>query len=103
MFVMRFVRGGDMCSLLYKQKQFNESRAKFYAAILAMALGHLHKLNFIYRDLKLENILIEEDGYLSLTDFGLTKKLKSKDEATTSFCGTPFYQAPEMVKGQSYM
>ena len=73
MFVMRFVRGGDMCSLLQKQKRFSEERAKFYVAVIALALGHLHTKNFIYRDLKLENILVEEDGYLSLTDFGLTK------------------------------
>ena len=102
MFVMRFVRGGDMCTLLQKQKRFSESRAKFYAAIVSMALGHLHKQNFIYRDLKTENILLEEDGYLSLTDFGLSKQLNNDDETTNTFCGTPVYLAPEIVKGYGY-
>lgn len=66
-----------------------------------MALGHLHKYQFLYRDLKTENILIEDDGYLSLTDFGLAKHCE-KGEVTNSFCGTSHYLAPEMIKGNGY-
>jgi serine/threonine protein kinase len=56
----------------------------------------MHSEGIIHRDLKLENILIDEDGYLKLIDFGLAKILKEDDE-TTTFCGTPEYLAPEMV------
>ncbi len=61
-----------------------------------MGVGHLHSQGIIHWDLKLENILVEEDGYLKLIDFGLAKILK-EDEDTTTFCGTPEYLAPEMV------
>ena len=66
---------------------------------IALALGHLHEQNIIYRDIKPENILMGEDGYISLTDFGLAKELKNPDEVTNSFCGTPEYLAPEIIDG----
>lgn len=73
---MKFVRGGELFLHLRKAKNFNESRAKFYAITVALALGHLHKKKIIYRDLKPENILMDEDGYICLTDFGLAKILE---------------------------
>ena len=77
---------------------FPENWVKFYAACIVFALEHLHKNNFIYRDMKLENLLLDEKGYLKLADFGLVKLLKESEKAKT-FCGTPEYLAPEVILG----
>lgn len=63
---------------------------------MTIAIGYLHMKGIVHRDLKLENILIDEDGYIKIIDYGLAKML-SDDQETTSFCGTPEYLAPEMV------
>jgi hypothetical protein len=59
-------------------KRFSEEQARFLIAQIALALGHLHKNNILYRDLKPENVLFNEDGYLKLADFGLAKMTASK-------------------------
>ena len=90
---------GELFFHLRRSKRFNESRAKFYAAEIVLAIEYLHKNGIIYRDLKPENILLGEDGHLKLTDFGLSKQGVFKDEKTYSFCGTPEYLAPEILLG----
>jgi serum/glucocorticoid-regulated kinase 2 len=102
-FLMKFVRGGELFSHLRQVSRFPEDRAKFYAVQVAMALGHLHTKKIIYRDLKPENILMDEDGYVCLTDFGLAKVLEGNAQAY-SFCGTPDYLAPEILveRGHSF-
>ena len=72
-FVMDFLNGGELFYHLRKEKKFNEERIRFYAAQIILALESLHDQGIIYRDLKPENILIDYDGYLKLTDFGLSK------------------------------
>jgi serine/threonine protein kinase len=61
-----------------------------------LALEALHKRNIMYRDLKPENVLLDEDGYCLLADFGLAKEI-NENENSTSFCGTIAYLAPEML------
>jgi serine/threonine protein kinase len=80
-------RGGELFQYLKEERRFSEERTRFYAAQIALGLGHLHKSNILYRDLKPENILVHENGYIKLADFGLAKLA----EESNSFCGTPEY------------
>ncbi len=72
-FLLDFVRGGHLYQYLQAERRFMEDRVCFYAAQIVLALGYLHKSGIVYRDLKTENILVEEDGYLKLADFGRAK------------------------------
>ena len=96
---MEYIPGGELFTHLRKSKKFTEDVARFYAAEILLALQYLHKdLNIIYRDLKPENLLLTKDGHIKLTDFGLSKK----NEISSSYCGTPEYLAPEIIKGDKY-
>ena len=95
-FVMPFLAGGELFQHLKKFGTFDEEKVRFYGAQIALALEYLHKKGIIYRDLTPENILMDENGYLKLSDFGMAKKLK-ENEKTLSFCGTPEYLAPEII------
>lgn len=103
-FVLDYVNGGELFFHLQRERHFSESRARFYAAEMASALGYLHSAGVVYRDLKPENILLDNDGHLVLTDFGLCKEgLDDEDNQTTAtFCGTPEYLAPEVIRKEAY-
>lgn len=101
-FVMDFINGGELFYLLQKDGNFSEDRSRFYSAEIAMGLGYLHSNGVIYRDLKPENILIGEDGHVRLTDFGIAKEGLGDKDRTSTFCGTPEYIAPEVLKGSAY-
>ena len=101
--IMEFINGGEIFYHLKRESRFVEERARFYAAEIVLALEHLHSLGILYRDLKPENILIDQSGHVKLTDFGLSKQgLMTHNSATYSFCGTPEYLAPEIVKGNGH-
>ena len=100
-FVMPFIRGGELFQHLRTAKYFPEDKVRFYAASIGLALDYLHSKGIIYRDIKPENILIGEVGYLKLIDFGMAKILQN-DEKATSFCGTPEYLAPEIITGEGH-
>ena len=95
-FVMSFMKGGELFFHLKESRKFPEERARFYAAQIALGLGHLHARNIVYRDLKPENILMDELGNVYLTDFGMAKMLP-EGGSTASFVGTPEYLAPEII------
>merc|ERR1712137_790608 len=99
--VLDFVNGGELFFHLKKEGKFSEERVRLYSAEIALALHHLHSRDIVYRDLKPENILIDSDGHICITDFGLSKEISS-DEVTHTFCGTPEYLAPEVLKGQGH-
>ena len=72
-FVIDFLNGGELFFHLRKETKFNEHRARFYAAEIILALECLHGNGIIYRDLKPENVILDSDGHIKLTDFGLSK------------------------------
>lgn len=97
-FVLDYCAGGELFFHLGKEGKFEESRARFYAAQITLALEHLHTLDVIYRDLKPENVLLSHEGNVRLTDFGLSKEnVSEKDRGAHTFCGTPEYIAPEIL------
>jgi len=92
-FLLEKVLGGELFYLLRKLKSFNESMSRFYTGCVVLALEHVHSHNIVYRDLKPENLLITDCGYIKVTDFGFAKKRNQ----STSLCGTPDYLAPELI------
>ena len=100
-FIMPFIRGGELFQHLRTEKFFKEDKVRFYAASMGLALEYLHNHGIVYRDIKPENILIGEDGYLKLIDFGMAKMLKGNEKAM-SFCGTPEYLPPEIITGEGH-
>ena len=69
---------------------------------MVLAISHLHQCNIIYRDLKPENVLIDKDGYIKITDFGLSKQNIIDNFSASSFCGTPEYLAPEIIENKGH-
>eukprot|EP00045_Choanoeca_perplexa_P001997 m.22566 g.22566 ORF g.22566 m.22566 type:complete len:466 (-) comp11269_c0_seq1:176-1573(-) len=101
-FVLEYVNGGELFFHLSREKVFTEDRARFYAAEIALAIGYLHDHGIIYRDLKLENLLLDNEGHVKITDFGLCKQEMTFGTTTTTFCGTPEYLAPEILEDNDY-
>uniref|UniRef100_A0A8C2YWZ6 non-specific serine/threonine protein kinase n=1 Tax=Cyclopterus lumpus TaxID=8103 RepID=A0A8C2YWZ6_CYCLU len=100
--ILDYVSGGEMFTHLYQRDHFPEEAAQIYIGEIILALEHLHKLGIVYRDIKLENILLDSEGHVVLTDFGLSKEfLQEEKERTYSFCGTIEYMAPEIIRGKS--
>ncbi|XP_041070845.1 ribosomal protein S6 kinase alpha-5 isoform X3 [Carcharodon carcharias] len=98
--ILDYVNGGELFTHLSQRERFTEHAVRIYSGEIVLALEHLHKLGIIYRDIKLENILLDSNGHVVLTDFGLSKEfLIDENERAYSFCGTIEYMAPEIVQG----
>ena len=102
-FVLNYCPGGELYTHIIKMGKFSEPRAAFYAAEIASALVYIHKLNIVYRDLKPENVLLDAEGHIKVTDFGLCKEgVRSNSSGLRSFVGTVDYLAPEILKKEEY-
>jgi serum/glucocorticoid-regulated kinase 2 len=96
--VLDYCPGGELFFHLSRYRRFQEPVARFYAAELLLAIGHLHKHGIIYRDLKPENVLLDAYGHVKLGDFGLAKDgIRHPTQGAKSTCGTPEYMAPEVL------
>ena len=100
-FVLEYCPGGELFHLLSKKSRLSEDHTRFYAAQMLVALEHLHNQDIVYRDLKPENVLLDAQGYIKITDFGLSRRQIKMNEAK-SICGTPEYLAPEIIQKKGY-
>lgn len=101
--ILEYGQGGELFTHLNTEKMFSEDVAAFYMAEMVLAISHLHNdLGVVYRDLKPENCLLDADGHLLLTDFGLSKVAVEEAEGCNSMLGTVEYMAPEVVLGKRY-
>lgn len=97
--LMEFVNGGELFAHLRKVGRLENDHARFYAGLVVLALQYLHSLMVVYRDIKPENVLIDFQGHIKITDFGFAKIVEDK---TFTLCGTPEYLAPEMVQAKGH-
>ena len=97
-----FMQGGELFFHLHKEKRFKDEKAKFYIIEIILAIEYLHKNKMLYRDLKPENVLIDTNGHIKLTDFGLSKIIQKPKEKAYTICGTPQYLAPEVLSDKGY-
>ncbi|XP_017053426.1 cAMP-dependent protein kinase catalytic subunit 3 isoform X2 [Drosophila ficusphila] len=97
--IFDYVCGGELFTYLRNAGKFTSQTSNFYAAEIVSALEYLHSLQIVYRDLKPENLLINRDGHLKITDFGFAKKLRDR---TWTLCGTPEYIAPEIIQSKGH-
>jgi cGMP-dependent protein kinase len=99
-FLLEPVLGGELFTFLRKRKLFSEDWSKFYSGCVLLAFEYMHSKDILYRDLKPENLLMNADGYLKVTDFGFAKKVVNTK--TWTLCGTPDYLAPEIVASKGH-
>lgn len=97
---MEFLIGGELFTRLNKLGKLSTDATRFYVCEVIVALDYLHEKEIVYRDLKPENIVLDAMGHVRLVDFGFARKLERG--RCGSFCGSPYYIAPEMLSNSQY-
>ncbi|KAL0965149.1 hypothetical protein UPYG_G00277420 [Umbra pygmaea] len=100
-FVMAYSPGGDLMTHIHTSI-FTERQTQFYASCVLLGLEFLHQNKIVYRDLKLDNLLMDADGFVRIADFGLCKEGMGHGDRTSTFCGTPEFLAPEVLTDNNY-
>ncbi|KAF0031866.1 hypothetical protein F2P81_016421 [Scophthalmus maximus] len=100
-FVMAYSPGGDLMTHIHSSI-FTDKQARFYSACVLLGLEFLHQNHIVYRDLKLDNLLMDADGFVRIADFGLCKEGMGHGDRTSTFCGTPEFLAPEVLTDNNY-
>ena len=98
-FLMDYIRGKELFDVIRDIGVLTKSQTLFYGASIMLAVKYLHQRKFVYRDIKPENIMVLENGYIKIIDFGTAKAIEDKTKTTM---GTPHYMAPEMILGTGY-
>jgi serine/threonine protein kinase len=96
-FLLEYAAGGELFERLRKADKLSNDVAKFYGAEVLVAVDHVHRMGYMYRDLKPENVLLDETGHIKLTDFGFAKLPEDNGRCYTRL-GTPQYLSPEMLE-----
>jgi len=98
-FLFPYMAGGELFTYLRQAGRFSPCSSLFYSCELVSALSYLHSLSIVYRDLKPENLLLDREGHIIITDFGFAKQVEDK---TWTLCGTPDYLAPEIIQSKGH-
>ena len=99
--IMEYVNGIELFDYIIKNKRINEFESCHYYQQIISGIEYLGKLNIVHRDIKPENLLVDKNGKIKIVDFGLSNDYSNKELLSTA-CGSPFYAAPEMIKGEKY-
>jgi cGMP-dependent protein kinase len=98
-FLMDYIKGKELFDVIREIDTMNKSQTLFYGGSIMLAVRYLHQRKFVYRDIKPENIMVTENGYIKIIDFGTAKEINDRTQTTM---GTPHYMAPEMIFGKGY-
>ncbi|EER02707.1 cAMP-dependent protein kinase catalytic subunit, putative [Perkinsus marinus ATCC 50983] len=101
--LMEFCTGGELYKVIHSRDRVPKHIAQFWIGELVLTLEHLNKYHIVYRDLKPENCMLDQEGHIKMVDFGMAKRLDPKRKfRTRTNCGTLIYQPPEMLLNRSY-
>ncbi|ORX62474.1 Pkinase-domain-containing protein, partial [Hesseltinella vesiculosa] len=100
--VMEYIQGGELFDRIKQEQKLTEPKAKRWFRQIIEAVCYIHENGIVHRDLKPENVLIDRKQRVRLCDFGFGKRIKERQEVLSTYCGSPFYAAPEMVTATPY-